>query len=391
MKRSTAGSRLNIVFVTTRQWNPGDEIILFGCLQLMNQCGFEFNPVIFNRNPQIRHKGKTRNVHRLKLGNWQFNPFLDNSVKDDTDLGFVDLVVFAGSPEWRGQRLTALYRQLAALDTPVLFLGLGTNRPFAFNEEHFSADEMAVFRKARLITCRDSLTTASLQPLPVRQLSCPALLSSGHEQVRTEVRRIGLIFGSHLAVRNNNVSEPTYQYLHALYTTLLQRYGQRWAFELIAHYIDELPHAARDFKGMTAPGCGVPHPPPEGARNCLRSGRATVAPVPLRYSYDARDYIEIYGRYDLVIGHRVHGIGVSASQGVPGICISHDTRGETARGFGAQMIGVGTPIDEVCALVETMAGSLESRSREILDHKRRVAADYRSAVLAALADDPGAD
>ena len=49
---------MNIVFSTTRQWNPGDEFILLGCINLLKKQLGEFNPIIFNRNPQIRRHRK---------------------------------------------------------------------------------------------------------------------------------------------------------------------------------------------------------------------------------------------------------------------------------------------------------------------------------------------
>jgi polysaccharide pyruvyl transferase WcaK-like protein len=347
---------MNIIFSTTRQWNPGDEIILFGCINALQQAGLAFNPVIYNRNPHVRDKNKVpRFLTQLGRKNVHFR---DNSLKDDIDLGFADMVVFAGTPEWRGRRLASLYRGILERKLPTLFLGIGTNRPFSFSREHFSDDEMAVLSQARLITCRDELTAKSLSPLPVHYIPCPALLSCREmPSLRTGVRRLGLIFGSDRAVRHNNVSADTFRYLDTLYRTLMDRYGKDWEIELVAHYIDELPHAVEAFPG-----------------------------IPLRYSYDARDYAEIYARYDLVVGHRVHGIGVAASQGIPGISVSHDARGDTTRGFGARIITPGTPVEEVCTLVEDIAKNINACSGELIAHKRTIADRYLALLKAALPD-----
>jgi len=346
---------MNIIFSTTRQWNPGDEIILFGCISALRQAGLAFNPVIYNRSPQIRHKNK---AHRLLAQlSRQNRYFRDNSFKDDTDLRFADMVVFAGTPEWRGRRLTSLYRGILEYKLPTLFLGIGTNRPFSFSHEHFSDDEMAVLKQARLITCRDELTAKSLAPLPTHCIPCPALLSCQTPPPRCSVRRLGLIFGSDRAVRHNNVSADIFRYLDTLYRALMQRHGREWEIELVAHYIDELPHAVEAFPG-----------------------------IPLRYSYDARDYAEIYGRYDLVVGHRVHGIGVAASQGIPGISISHDARGDTTRGFGARIVTPQTAVEEVCALVEDMAKDISACSSELIAHKQTVSDSYQSLLRSALRD-----
>lgn len=45
----------NILISTTRQWNPGDEFIMMGSLNIMKELyGNIINPIIFNRNPDIR-------------------------------------------------------------------------------------------------------------------------------------------------------------------------------------------------------------------------------------------------------------------------------------------------------------------------------------------------
>ncbi|WP_366515620.1 hypothetical protein [Solimonas marina] len=86
----------------------------------------------------------------------------------------------------------------------------------------------------------------------------------------------------------------------------------------------------------------------------------------------------MYSRYDLVVGHRVHGIGIAASQGIPGICVVHDLRGETARGFGAQLLQAGTPIDEALRLFDAVGTRHAALSGDIVEHKRQVEAIYTS-------------
>ena len=346
----------NVVFSATRQWNPGDEFILFGCINALRAAGLDFNPVVFNRNPQTR---RTRmrwlsRVDRALFGG-KLAPFLDNSLKDDTDPAIVDLVVFAGSPEWHGRRLAPLYELIAARKTPSIFLGIGSANDFTFDSRFFTATEMQVLREARLIACREERTAAALAPVNARHIPCPALLSCTHETQRRDVKRVGLIFGSDRAVRHNRVSPETFAYMTALYRRLRADTGREVEFELVAHYVDELPHARLAF--------------PEAA---------------VRYSFDAADYRDIYARYDLVIGHRVHGVGIAASQGVPGMCIAHDKRGGTARGFQAEMVSVGQPIDEVVALFKRMCAEVGERSARVIAHKRAVAAQYQQVLAAAL-------
>src|SRR5262245_35142951 len=103
---------MNVLFSTTRQWNPGDEFILFGCVNALRSAGLEFNPVIFNLNPQTRLRKPLIQwmsaIDRALFGG-RVAPFLDNSFKDATDPAIIDLAVFAGSPEWHGRRLEPMY------------------------------------------------------------------------------------------------------------------------------------------------------------------------------------------------------------------------------------------------------------------------------------------
>ncbi|WP_374674241.1 polysaccharide pyruvyl transferase family protein [Ideonella sp.] len=353
---------MNIVFSTTRQWNPGDEFILLGCMRALRLAGLDFNPVIFNRNPQVR---RTRRINRWLqaldrgLAGGRLAPFLDNSLKDDTDFRCVDMVVFAGSPEWRGRRLEPLYRRIAEHGTPTLFLGLGTNRPFDFSSAHFSETEMAVLRAARLVTCRDTTTTAALAPVGARHVTCPALLCCDEdaEAPRRAVRRVGLIYGTDRASAHNRVAPATARYLQALYEQLLARHGGQIEFELVAHYIDELPLAQQDWAGR----------------------------LPVRYHYDAIAYRGLYGRYDAVVGHRIHGVGMSASQGIPGVCVAHDKRGETARGFLAEMVTPEAGVDAALQAFDRVVAEVAERGQRLMVHKREVEATYVAALREALA------
>lgn len=336
---------MNIVFSTTRQWNPGDEFILLGCINLLKEVykDASFNPVIYNRNPQIRRSRKRDIIKMIDnlLGRDFVEKFLDNSVKDRLPLDYADLVVFAGSPEWRGRRLTKLYDSIVEYNLPTLFLGIGTSGRFEFNEKNFTNNEIKVLKNARLITCRDSDTYESFQPLPVHRLPCPALFSSTHERKITTVKRIGLIYGTYKAVKNNNVSLETYEYLKKLYTFILENYSEKYEIEFVAHYIDELSPFQKDFPDHT-----------------------------IRYSYDSKDYLDIFSRYDLIIGHRVHGIGMSASLGVPGIMIAHDERAQTVQGFLASLITVGTDLNTFNKHLQEKIAGITSFNEQLVKHKQ---------------------
>jgi len=338
----------NILFSTTRQWNPGDEFILMGVINLLKDIIGEFNSIIYNRNPEVRQftnylnpfrhskycnkffKGKGKIESFLRIGFW------DNSFKDEMELDFIDMVVFAGSPEWMGGRLLPLYKKLLNYEKPIIYLGIGSGSKLSFND--IKSPYVDVLRKAKLITVRDSLTYELLKPLNPHYLPCPALFSSSYEKEIREVKKIGLIFATNKSVVNNRISKKTYQYLLNLYDELIKNFE----CEIVCHYIDELPEAFRIYKGMK-----------------------------IHYSYDAKDYLDIYKRFDLVIGPRVHGIGISASMGIPGILIVHDLRGETGKGFLAEIVKVGEGIGSVIEKIKDMEINCTDFSKKLIMHKEK--------------------
>ncbi|MFY0991655.1 polysaccharide pyruvyl transferase family protein [Halomonas sp. C05BenzN] len=340
---------MNIVFSTTRQWNPGDEFILMGCINLLAQHLGDFNPIIYNRNPQIRRARKFDIIKAIDnaAGKDFVEKFLDNSVKDRTPMDYADMVVFAGSPEWRGRRMEKLYASVLEFGLPSLFLGIGTSGKFAFTGEYFTKSEQDVFNQALLITTRDEDTQAGLQPLEAHHLPCPALFSSQNTRVVKGVKRIGLMYGTDSAVACNNVSSNTYRYMMEAYCNILRDYGDEYEIEFVSHYIDELSSFKQDFPDRT-----------------------------IRYSYDAKDYLAIYDRYDLVIGYRVHGIGISASMGIPGIMLAHDPRASTVKGFCAEMVNIGTEYDELKALIDDTIATIEEKSLALQAHKEATREKY---------------
>lgn len=342
----------NILLSTTRQWNPGDEFILMGCINILKEVYGAFNPIIYNRNPEVRQPFNHRNPFRkAKYSNmlFKYKPlvdsffrvgFLDNSFKDDTDGSFIDLAVFAGSPEWYGGRLTGMYKTIAEHNIPALYLGIGSDT--AFDLEKIPALYRDILKKALFITVRDDLTYNNLKNLNPVRLPCPALLSvpAGKEKDIREVKKIGLIFGTDKAVINNRITKGTCRYLFSLYRELIKAFENKCEIEIVCHYIDELSDAHRTFNDLK-----------------------------INYSYDSRDYPEIYKQFDIVVGHRVHGIGLAASLGIPGILIAHDMRGVAGNGFLADIIDSGFKIEEVSAALMEKIRNIESYNRQLITYK----------------------
>lgn len=339
----------NVVYSTTRQWNPGDEFILMGTQFLLEKVIGKHNPIIFNRNPQIRRARKFDLVKIIDdiLGKDFAEKFLDNSVKERSEMNYADLVVFAGSPEWRGMRTDKLYKSIRQYDIPSLFMGLGTSGEFDFTDTYFSEDEQAVLKDAQLITCRDEVCHKGLSSIGAHLLPCPALFSSPTYRKVEGVKKIALLYGTSSAVACNNVSEETYQFMMKNYNALIEKYSNEYEFEFVAHYIDELAEFKKDFPGHT-----------------------------LRYSFDAKDYREIFSEYDLIVGYRVHGIGMCASMGTPGVMIAHDPRASTVKGFLADMVSLDISTQEFLTVVKSAIDEVEQRSDALINHRLKTEEKY---------------
>lgn len=340
----------NILFSTTRQWNPGDELILSGIINLLTEVIGDFNSLIYNRSPEVRQiKGY---LNPFRTANWSTRSFknidfafrigsFDNSFKNGMDASFVDYVIFAGTPEWLGRRSSHLYDIAAEFNIPALFLGIGSNNEILF--ESIKHRYRRVLERAELIVVRDSLTMKILNPLKPVQLACPSLFSSKTEKDISALNKIALIFATDKSVVSNKIDSETFNCIVNLYKTISQLYP----CEIVCHYIDELPEAFKLFGDLE-----------------------------INYSYDSKDYLDIYKKFDLVIGPRIHGIGVCASYSIPGILIAHDLRADTAKGLGADIISTDTKGATVVSLIKEIRSNIRACSSSLKDLKADMKARY---------------
>ena len=332
----------NILFSTTRQWNCGDEFILFGCINLFKEIiGESFNPVIYNRHPDLLYElADNDNVYASKN-----LCFRDNSLKGYMDANFIDLVVFAGSPEWSNDHCRTLYDIINRYDLPTIAIGIGSDN---------KSDNVTIkdtIRKFKLLIVRDPKLVNDITECCATYLPCPAIASAvmGQEKIITSVKKVALIYSGDKkrSVTPNNVPTETYNYLLDLYKRLLLEYSNKFDFSIICHYIDELLYALADFPNI----------------DCL-------------YSFDAKDYFELYRKHDFVIGCRVHGMGICASMGIPGIGISYDFRGGTMNGFLSDMITSQTDYQAVFELFDKSIVAISNKNNELLAHKKKTVYSY---------------
>ena len=347
----------NIMFSTTRSWNPGDEFILFGLKRIFKNVLGDFNPIIYNRHPDIHVFSKIKGFSILPVNNEIYKDtaaFLrigtaDNSIKYSTDCSFIDLAVCAGTPEWLTPRCINFYEHVIRNQIPFMALGIGSWPP---------APDYAqpVLEKALLVTSRQqNITPPSNLSIPYASLPCPALLCSETEKTITACTTIGLIFALNLSqtVNAQNIDDKTFDYMCHLYRKIITKYNGKYKFKIICHYIDELPVAHRLFDAQTT--------------NIL-------------YSYSSEDYLKLYEQCDLVISPRVHGCGIASSLAIPNICIAHDNRAETTAGFLSERISIDTTEEEVYSIINKIIINIATLNQKLQNHKKTLFYQYSELV-----------
>jgi len=269
---------LNILISSTRQWNPGDEFILFGIRNLLEEVFDKeiINWVLYDRNPDLFIDGFKNPLHRGSL--WG-NSFHGHDPKS------IDVAVIAGTPEWFGPSLSGFYKAVREANLPLIVLGAG----YIDAQINFTDDEIYCLKNlTRVVTVRDEYAARELNKIGVSHeiLPCPALFASSSEKIPSDLKKIGLIIQTDKTL-NQSVKE---ELAHVLLWAVKKLRDAGFNTDIICHYIDEFIEFSRTFENV-------------------------------RYSYDARDYINILNGYDLVISTRVHGAILANSLGKPAMVL----------------------------------------------------------------------
>jgi polysaccharide pyruvyl transferase WcaK-like protein len=349
---------INILFSTTRNWNIGDDFILFGILNLFKSLLNHINPVIYNRNPNL-HELRTvfnRLVDLEKDGTYQkinfyttlkpFLPHYDNSWFEHLDIGLFDLIVFAGTPEWLGGMVQPMITAILQNDIPTLYLGIGSFEGIALlTLDKMVPQDRALLEKAYLITVRDETCKKILSPLEVEQLPCPALFAAdGNQQhQRSTIQRVAFSIQGADSKNGQRITKEVFDYA----IRLLKLINKHYDCALICHYINEI----QELKPFSEN-------------------------VPIYYSYDPRDYISIYNNFDLSITTRIHGAGLCASLGIPSFVITHSARSETVAGFLAETIN--PQLDDPQQILKKIQDyQIQVASAKLLQHKQETFQHYQ--------------
>ena len=217
----------------------------------------------------------------------------------------VDYLLVAGSPAWSDASSwsSGCLKCTVRIISGLRFLGIRKPRNY-----RMSAFMDRLLRKhTDLVVTRDGTLYESLHGYNhVFQMPCPALFSAEEQLMRVHriVNTVGLVVQDDKTYAHDLQGGAKEQVL-----TLYRKLVKSLKCVLIAHYIDDYMLARREFPDLD-----------------------------VYYSSDASDFPDIYRRCDLVISPRVHGCGLAASLGIPSYNISHDARGQTAKGFLSEVV-----------------------------------------------------
>ena len=158
---------MNIVFSQTKQWNPGDELILDGIRSLIPD---EHVFIIFNRHPFMNFQNRQG----------------DNSYYYGMGNDIIDHIIFAGSPEYQTAPNNDIYQLISSHNVPFSYIGVG-------GKQHINRP----FHKAVLALCRDS---AAAKMPKGEVLPCPSIFANRKLdlEVRTAKNKIGFCFQTSL-------------------------------------------------------------------------------------------------------------------------------------------------------------------------------------------------
>jgi len=354
------------MYSATRQWNPGDEFILSGSRRIIDAALGQFQPVLYDRNPDVRPSDGTTVAYRTlkrpiegkagdvyeKLSAYLRLGFFSNSVKFDSDMSFAALAVLAGSPEWATPRCWSFYDHVFRNRLPLVGLGLGTmpDRLPGFIHE--------ALRSAKLLTTRSKrLATSDVaRQYGIGYLPCPALLSAPNSRQVSEVRRVGVVLGAPYrdAVWANGLDPEFFDRVCAGLDALIAHHRGLVEFDFVAHYIDEISVIRDRFPDHE-----------------------------VRYSFDAAEYYDIFNDYGLVVSTRVHGCGIAASLGIPSISLGHDFRSDTTSGFLATQVDLDDDPSVLLAAFDEVAGNVSEVSTNLLAHRQATLDEYVEQLRAA--------
>ena len=362
-------NRENIIFSTSRQWNPGDEFILKGILNLFEEAEVEFNPIIYNRNPAVTNELDHFNIIKernfFKSEHWS-NPLsiiassifnirdLDNSIrKRHLRDKWIDKIVIAGSPEVFGFRHISLFKYANKFDIPIYLLGVGLPK---------STDKLVslpiykkMIPKIKYISTRNvNSNFKRIQALNknIYYNGCPALFVSKEEieinPKKNSKIRMGIIFSFPEGPQGHRLKREEFVKIKKIIRELSEKMRDKIEIGFIFHYVDEIFLIESKYRDLKE-----------------------YANAKIYYSYNSEEYLEIYKKFDIVMSTRVHGNGLASSLGIPNIALVHDERSSVVEFFDSKKIEISKiKIEQLLKEIKNIITNLKKINQDLIENKR---------------------
>ncbi|MCF6218138.1 MAG: polysaccharide pyruvyl transferase family protein [Gammaproteobacteria bacterium] len=325
-----------ILFSTTQQFNPGDEVILMGIERLLAAAGIRYQKRVYDRNPAH----KQQRIDALSSAHPQA----------------IDYVIFAGTPEWcsefpsLGDLLKGPYsarflarilrlRQTDRSNDPLLryiikqrihcaFLGVGSSKPPVATQKI----DQILRQLTELFIVRDQQTASCFTPYQPQQAPCPAFFCSDQTAPRHSLNKIGITLQ---APHSNLIRMNRSGFEYAINT--FHKVRQHFAnVELICHSKKD----AEYLKTVAA----------DTKINTISSGESLL---------------ETYQQFDAILSTRLHGCVAACSLGLPTFQLWHGLRMSTLKQL---------PVDNreggACAIKWLESMDIAAHSQAILDQKQ---------------------
>ena len=307
---------MNIVYSSTIQWNPGDELILKGIRNLVN---VRHNFIIYNRHP----------LHKMVVG--------DNGYVYPYGKNVIDHVIFAGTPDWSSQEQDGLYKTIHENNIDFSYIGVGgfvdTNGPLFKMGQQEAHDFFISKAKSRIVRDEEAISAIENSTL----CPCPSLFAfKGNAAVKNEKKKICFNLQG-----PGPIASPNDSVLYKI-GFLAKTFKDKYKASIVCHsFIDFV--LASELK---------------------------LNPF---YSSDPNDYFDYYKQFDLVIGPRIHGSGWASTLAVPSITIPHDSRAGTAKHLGSEVIDVDEVEDFFLSIDDKW---IKEKSTSLVELKKKWKKEY---------------
>ena len=321
----------NILFSTTRQYNPGDEFILMGLENLFRVLGLQYNAVIANRHPFLDRKSQRTSS--------------DNSF-DFVDWDLIDYVVFAGSPAWwqnkgsvsdiissigkpcfkntlarylqlGGRYVTnEIYMGINKYDKRCAYLGVGIGTKMV----QLNKLVLHTFKNnTDMIITRNKRTFDYIPPAnkPIL-LPCPALFAAdtagaSYKKIVTDIRNVLFIIqGQEIKRGYDGLSREILEYVVGEYHKVKKTFP-------------DIKIACFSWQDYVKVKSLLP------AENYI-------------YEFRSEKWPSILSEFDFVVSTRVHGCGLASSLRIPNIMIKKNLRSTTTELFLSRIVEAGEDI-----------------------------------------------